>query len=158
MTKKLFLALLTSFFILLNAAYAERVKIDDLQVNLMNLGSENCILTKQRFFNGALFESQLPLALPANGERYYFTVTGTGNINVELTYQCGDSKKATLQILQYHKAGHKHTSTEFHLLNEVDIFESHEIYETESSYCHRECSFENGHKYPGKLGVRLTHL
>jgi len=152
--KKILVILLLGFCAFSNIIHAERVIVDDLQINIMNLGTDNCSLVKQRFLNGRVFESQLPWSLPTDGQRYYFTVTGEGKINVELTYQCGDQKKATLQILQYRKPHHKHNTIDFHLLDVIDIFEQHSSSGTLSSELFRK---HTGHKYPGKLAIYLSH-
>lgn len=157
MLKKSLLFLLTGLFVFINIARAEHIDIDDVKVSLRNLGSDECKLVKKIFIDGYLFESQLPQVLPADGEILYFTVSGNGNIDFNLTYECGEYKKATLHIIQYHKKRHRHTTTEFSLLNQVNIFEWHKIVETESSFCARQCLFENGHKYPARLDIRLMH-
>lgn len=156
--KKLFLTFFIGFslFSCVTQAWSrEYCTTDDLLVDVMNLGADNCVLVDQRVLDGSFFRSNAPLLLTADAQRYYFTLTGVGKIDAELTYQCG-YKKATLKVLQYRKSRHKHTSIEFQLLNAADIFASYEDRVTNSIRYYHECYY-TGHSYPGKLSIRLTH-
>jgi len=149
------MTLLIGFLISSSIVYADTHYPDDLQVNISNLGSENCSLTKQVLLEGALYQSQLPITLPANGEKYYFTLSGESTTSLELTYQCGDYKKITLHMTQYHKSKHIHTSIDAHASNVIDVFEKHKSQVTLHNY--KGGYPESGHKYPGTLSWQLSN-
>jgi hypothetical protein len=98
----------------------------DLRVEIKNTGAENCHLLKSDIQQGALYGSSFPILLPASGEPFYFTLSGAVTES-SLTYGCGENKKITLEMKQYVKNKHKHTSIETKVTNDIDVFEKHNV-------------------------------
>ncbi|MDF1758486.1 MAG: hypothetical protein P1U74_09355 [Legionellaceae bacterium] len=122
MKKFLFVSMFTLLSLFVHASpYSD---VHDLDVQIRNFGSEQCILVKKMIMNGSLIESDFPSILAATGERYNFKFRGNTSEAV-LNYECGDYKKFTLKLGQYHKKNHKHMSIIAEMLNSIDVFEKH---------------------------------
>ena len=106
----------------------------DLRVELKNIGTENCELEKYDIQKGALYGSNVPSILPGNSEVFYMTLSGS-DIDAILTYNCGDNKSISLQMQQYVKKNHKHTSIEANTANASNVFESHRTKVVELGCC-----------------------
>ncbi len=106
----------------------------DLRVEIRNLGAENCDLEQSDIQKGALYGSNVPMFLPATGEVFYLTLSGSV-IDATLTYRCEGSKKISLTMKQYVKKNHKHISIDAAATNAVDVFEQHTVKNAELGCC-----------------------
>ncbi|MDP3562670.1 MAG: hypothetical protein Q8R83_10880 [Legionellaceae bacterium] len=123
--KKILSMFMLSTFIFSSSTFAYSDHYYDLNVQLRNFGSDNCVLTKKYLLKGSLHDSDFPSILAASGERYTFTLRGEVT-EAQLSYACGDHKKFTIYMSQYMKRRHKHTSIDAKMIDSVDVFEKHE--------------------------------
>lgn len=139
----------TCFFslFLINHAFASNCDYD-LLVKMNNTGAENCHLIKQSILNGKLHRSSIPNQLPATGEAYSFVLRGQVT-KALLTYQCGDNNKIMLEMGQYYKYNHIHTSIEAYVIDSDGVFEKHTDAVTDAS-----CAYPPN---TGKLSWTLTN-
>ena len=121
--KNYFLAPLLYF--LTFSVYALSYDTYDLNVLIRNFGSDNCYLVNKTLAQGSLIESDFASILAATGERYRFTLRGSVSDAV-ISYRCGDYKKFTLKMGQYHKRRHNHMTINAEMLDAVDVFEKHQ--------------------------------
>ncbi len=109
-----------------------------MNVEIVNLGAENCILNSNELTFGELKNSSLPKMLSADGTPAVFQIIASSKneghnnpaINIAdltLNYTCGTYKKFTLHMKQYFKKNHVHGALDVEMSNAVDVFETHKV-------------------------------
>ncbi|MDP3562671.1 MAG: hypothetical protein Q8R83_10885 [Legionellaceae bacterium] len=129
--KKILSMFMLSTLLFSSSTFAYSDNYYDLNVELRNFGSDNCVLTKKYLLQGSLINSDFPTMLVASGERYHFTLRGKVT-EAQLSYACGDHKKFTIYMSQFKKRRHKHTSIDAKMIDSVDVFEKHEVKPTQN--------------------------
>lgn len=107
-----------------------------LNVDMLNLGSENCTLTNSEILHGKVLEGSIPGYLPGTGMIFHFKIGLTSvsshnaayiDAELKLTYQCGSAKHFTIYMKQYYKKDHYHGQMAVNMTESVDVHETHEV-------------------------------
>ena len=137
--KIIFAALVAFMFI--SIANAKDPDSHTLKVEILNLGVNDCYLTKSEIISGHL-TGVIPGKLPGTGLVLQFKLsnkpTGTNagafvDGEFSLTYQCGPDKQFTIYTKQYYKKGHYHGQINA-TMNSSYVYETHEISAPERSF------------------------
>ncbi|MDP3560896.1 MAG: hypothetical protein Q8R83_01800 [Legionellaceae bacterium] len=132
-----------------------------LNVEIKNVGAEECKLQRSTLSQGNLESGMIPLVLPPTGESKQFIINGGKTKHAEearvdallsLTYQCGSYKKFTLYMKQYYKKSHYHAQIDAEMTDTIDVFETHTTLPAER---HMEPNHNNSH--PGLISWTISH-
>lgn len=120
------LRLLGIALLIATASYANPYEVNQLIVDMRNIGAEHCLLRSLKIFQGEMIRGDIPRRLDATGQNLNFVMQGT-SIDLSMSYKCGKYKDFSISMRQHFSRGLGQAQIVAKFYNEVNVFEKHII-------------------------------
>ncbi|MDF1758874.1 MAG: hypothetical protein P1U74_11370 [Legionellaceae bacterium] len=132
-------------------SFASTFDVNQLIVNMKNVGAETCLLRSLKIFQGEMIGGNIPRTLHATGQDFWYVLQGQ-DIDLIMKYQCGRYKDFSISMKKHYsrRTGRAEILTAF--FDEVNVFERHTI---EAGYV--TCTSRGCSSFPSRINWEISN-